>query len=109
MVSLISHAHDERTPVSTAWLLASAVALGLLALIVTTRTLADAERLAVVYRPVNLAMACGAGAALLAAWLRPAPWLFALLLVAVLSVVWFLAVSRFLRAGAWGDEPSHPH
>ena len=34
MVSLISHAHDGRTPASTAWLLAGAVALGLLALIV---------------------------------------------------------------------------
>jgi low temperature requirement protein LtrA len=41
-------------------------------------------------------------------WLRPAPWLFALLLVAILSLLWFFAVSRFLGAGAWGDEPSHP-
>ena len=31
MVSLIGHAHDARTPASTAWLLAGAVALGLLA------------------------------------------------------------------------------
>ena len=46
MVSLIAHAHDARTPASTAWLLAGAVAVGLLALIVTTRALADAERLA---------------------------------------------------------------
>ena len=97
-----------RTPANTAWLLAGAVAVGLLALIVTTRALADAERLAVVYRPVNLAMAVGAGAAMVVGWARPAPWLFALLLVAILSVLWFFAVSRFLRAGAWGDEPSHP-
>ena len=106
MVSLISHAHDARTPASTAWLLAGAVALGLLALIITIRALADADRLAVVYRPVSLATAVAAGAALVAGWLRPAPWLFALLLVAILSILWFFAVSRFLRAGAWGDEPS---
>jgi hypothetical protein len=108
MVSLIGHAHDARTPANTAWLLAGAMASGLLALIVTTRALTDAERLTVVYRPVNVAMGVGAGAAVVAGWVRPAPWLFALLLVAILSLLWFFAVSRFLRAGAWGDEPSHP-
>jgi hypothetical protein len=106
MVSLIGHAHDTRTPASTAWLLAGAVALGLLALIITIRALADAARLAMVYRPVSLAMAVGAVAAVVAGWVRPAPWLFALLLVAILSVLWFFAVSRFLRASAWDDEPS---
>ncbi len=35
-------------------------------------------------------------------WLRPAPWLLVLLLVAVLAAVWFFAVSRLLRADAWG-------
>jgi hypothetical protein len=34
---------------------------------------------------------------------RPAPRLLALLRVAILSAVWFFAVSRFLRADAWGD------
>ena len=53
MVSLIAHAHDARTPANTAWLLAGAVAVGLLALILTMRSLADAERLAVVYRPMT--------------------------------------------------------
>ena len=104
MVSLIAHAHDKRTPATTAWLLASVVAVGLLALIVTTRALADSQRLATVYRSVNWAMTAGAVAAVLAGWLRPAPWLLALLLVAVLSVLWFFAVSRFLAAGAWGED-----
>jgi hypothetical protein len=27
-------------------------------------------------------------------------------LVAILSVLWFFAVSRFLRANAWGEEQS---
>ena len=109
MVSLIGHAGDARTPASTAWLLTGAVALGLLALIPTTRALVDAERLAVVYRPVGLALAGGAGAALVVGWVRPAPWLLALLLVAILSVLWFFAVNRFLRADAWGEERSHPN
>ena len=103
MVSLIEHAHDPSAPASTAWLLAGAVAVGLLAQTLTVRTLVDAERLAVVYRPLTAAMVGGAAAATVVAWLRPAPWLLALLLVAILSVLWFFAVSRFLRADAWGQ------
>jgi low temperature requirement protein LtrA len=104
MISLIGHAHDASTPARTAWLLSSAVALGLLALIVTERALVDADRLVVVYRPLSAALAGGAAAALVVGWVRPAPWLLALLLVAILSVLWFFAVSRFLRADAWGEE-----
>jgi hypothetical protein len=33
-----------------------------------------------------------------------APWLLALLLVVVLSVLWFFAITRFLRAHAWGPD-----
>ena len=105
MVSLIEHAHDPSTPESTAWLLAGAVAVGLLAQAVTARTLTDSQRLAVVYRPLSLALIAGAAAAIVVGWLHPAPWLLALLLVAILSVLWFFAVSRFLRADAWGEEP----
>ena len=43
-------------------------------------------------------------AALVVAWARPVPWLLALLLVAVLAVLWVFAVSRFLRADAWGGQ-----
>ena len=53
--------------------------------------------------PLGSALCGGAAAALLVGWLRPAPWLLALGLVAVLSVVWSFAVSRFLRADAWGQ------
>jgi low temperature requirement protein LtrA len=103
MVSLIGHAHDARTPASTSWLLAGAVATGLLALVLTERALVDAERLFLVFHPLRLALSGGAAAALIVGWVRPAPWLLALLLVAILSAVWFFAVSRFLRADAWGD------
>jgi low temperature requirement protein LtrA len=103
MVSLIGHAHDPATPAGTAWLLAGAVALGLLALILTERALVDAERLLIVFRPLGLALTAGAVASLVVGWARPAPWLLALLLVAILSVLWAFAVSRFLRADAWGE------
>ncbi len=108
MVSLIAHAGDDRTPASTAWVLSGAVAIGLLALIVTARALADARRLDAVYRPLCPALAVAAGAAVAVGWARPAPWLLAVLLVGILTVLWCFAVSRFLRIDAWGDEPSLP-
>ena len=107
MVSLVGHAHDSRTPASTAWLLSGAVALvarpdphypG------ARRCRAAGGRLST-DEPGD---GRGAGAALVAGWVRPAPWLLAMLLVAILSVLWFFAVSRFLRAGVWGEQPSHP-
>jgi low temperature requirement protein LtrA len=103
MVSLIGHAHDPTAPAGTSWLLAGAVATGLLALVLTEQTLDDAERLVLVFHPLRLALTAGAAAALIVGWLRPAPWLLALLLVAILSAVWSFAVSRFLRADAWGE------
>jgi low temperature requirement protein LtrA len=103
MVSLIGHAHDASTPAATSWLLAGAVATGLVALVLTEQTLVDDERLSLVFHPLRLALTGGAAAALVVGWLRPAPWLLALLLVVILSVVWSFAVSRFLRADAWGE------
>ena len=101
MVSLIGHAGDDRTPAGTAWLLAGAVALGLVSLIFTEQALVDAVRLDAVYRPLRIALAVGAVAALVAGWAHPAPWLFGLVLVAILVVLWLFAARRFLRADAW--------
>ena len=106
MVGLIEHAHDARTPATTAWLLAGAVAVGLLALTATANTLADARRLDAVYRPLRAVLAAGAGAALVVGWARPAPWLLAALLVAILTALWAVAVRGFLLADAWGEDPS---
>jgi low temperature requirement protein LtrA len=103
MVSLIGHAHDANTPAGTSWLLGGAVALGLLALIVIEQSLVDARQLVSVYRPISPVLAVGAVAALVVGWIDPAPWLLALLLVVVLSVLWSFAVLRFLSADAWGD------
>ena len=102
-VSLITHAHEARTPEATAWLLSGSVALGLVALIVIERALADADRLAVVYRPLGMATAAGAAASLVIGWLRPAPWVLAAALVVVLGTLWAFAVYRFLGAEAWED------
>jgi low temperature requirement protein LtrA len=101
MVSLIGRASDARTPASTAWLLAGSVALGLLALTFAEQALVDADRLAAVYRPLRIATAGAAAMALAIGWVRPAPWLLALLLVVVLVLLWFFAITRFLRAHAW--------
>ena len=105
MVSLIGHAHDARTPASTAWLLAGPVALGLLA---ADPRRAGARRRRAPGRRLPTAQPgawpAAPAAALVVGWARPAPWLLALLLVAILSVLWFFAVSRFLRADAWGGE-----
>ena len=100
MVGLIEHAHDAQTPAATAWLLAGSVAIALLALGGTTRTLADYEHHAAVYRPLAVVMIGGAIVALLAGWWQPAPWLLALAMAAILAVVWLFAVVRLLKSGA---------
>jgi low temperature requirement protein LtrA len=100
MAGLIEHAADARTPAADAWLLAGSVAAFLVALIGIARTLADHERLAVVYRPVTRAIAVGAVLALVVGAAQPPPWLLALGLVAVLLGVWLFAVDRMLRLDA---------
>jgi low temperature requirement protein LtrA len=104
MVSLLEHAHDANTPAPTAWLVSGAVAVGMVALILTTRALADSTPLAAAYRPVEIAMFAGAVVSLAIGWAAPAPWLLALLLVVVLTVVWAVAVRGFLLAGAWAQD-----
>ena len=94
MVSLIEHASDDRAPKATAWLLSGSVAVGLLALIVIMSVLHDAARLPHVYRPVSIALVAAAAVALVVGWLRPTPWVLALLLVTALSAVWFFAIIR---------------
>jgi low temperature requirement protein LtrA len=106
MVSLIEHAHDDRTPEPTSWLLSGAVAMGLVFLIPTWRALAEATQLASVYRPLWIATVAGAAASVIIGWARPAPWLLALLLVVVLGLVWGVAVREFALAGTWGPDRS---
>ena len=97
MVSLVEHANDDRTPAATAWLLSGSVALGLLALAVIIPALTDAERLPQVYRPLRAALGLAAITAIGIGALRPTPWVFALLLFAVLSAVWFYAITLWIK------------
>ena len=108
MVSLIAHAHDANTPVPTAWLLSGAVAVGLIALVLISRALSDAARPAAVYRPLEIAAAAGAVACALIGVLQPAPWLLALSLVVVLSLVWAVAIRGFLLAAASAPRSVEP-
>jgi low temperature requirement protein LtrA len=106
MVSLIEHAHDDRTPEPTSWLLSGAVAVGLVFLIPTWRALTDASRLASVYRSLWIATVAGAVASVIIGWTRPAPRLLALLLVIVLGLVWAVAVRGFALADTWSPDRS---
>ncbi len=106
MVSLIQHAHDTAAPGPTSWLLSGAVAVGFVSVILTSRALADSGRFAAAFRPLAVAMATGAVLSLIIGLARPAPWLLALLLVTVLTLVWAVAARGFLLAGAWIDAPT---
>ena len=97
MVSLIEHAGDDHAPDTTAWLLAGSVALGLVALVVHMGTLRDFERFPSLYRPVAAAMVAVAGVALVVGWWAPVPWQLVLVLLGLLSLVWWVAVDRWLR------------
>jgi low temperature requirement protein LtrA len=106
MVGLIAHAHDPGTPSDTAWLLTGSVAIGLVAMGVTTRTLVDYERHSAVYGQVTIAMIAGAAVALVVGWWQPAPWLLALALAAILSALWAYAAIRLMAADAWLVTPN---
>ncbi|HLB45128.1 MAG TPA: hypothetical protein VJK49_07030, partial [Candidatus Limnocylindrales bacterium] len=69
--------------------------------VVIARVLADSERLPAVYRSLSIGMGVAAAAALVIGWVRPAPWILALVLGLILLVLWFVAVVVFIRARAW--------
>jgi low temperature requirement protein LtrA len=96
MVSLIAHAHDGRTPPSTAWVLCAGTAVVLAATMLVAATLQAWRGDAGLYRPLARACAVVAAACLAAAALRPPPLLLGLLLVVLLSIPWSLAVARKL-------------
>jgi low temperature requirement protein LtrA len=104
MVSLIEHAHDPVTPPDTAWLLASAVAVGMLGLVVTLQTLTVFRERPDIFRRLAVVLLIGAVAALAAGAWQPAPWLLALSLGTILSVVWLYAVIRWVKSE--GGNPS---
>lgn len=104
VVSLIKSAEDERTPAATSWLLTGSVAMGLIALILVMSTLQEWSRLRRIYQPLSYALVVAALASLGVGWLRPAPWLLAVLVVLDLVAVWNFAIFRWLATAA-PDEP----
>ena len=101
MVGLVEHAADPVTPGPTTWLLCGAVAVVLLAEIITVVSFTDGEQDRAVYRPLLWAMAAGAVLSVAIGFLPLPPWGLAVALNALLLVVWLFAASRFMRAGAW--------
>ena len=76
--------------------------MALVGLVVVMRSLVDYERLDAIYQPVTVAIPVAAAALLVIGWLRPVPWLIVVLIVAVLTSIWWLGVDRWLRM----DEPA---
>ncbi|MFN8157008.1 MAG: low temperature requirement protein A [Candidatus Nanopelagicales bacterium] len=89
MVGLVADAHEPRTPTAVAWTLGISVAIALVLVAVQATTV---ERDPDEIRPRVLLVVFGSGAVLvlLLAALAPAPWLLALLVVAVLSATWLM-------------------
>jgi low temperature requirement protein LtrA len=96
MVSLITHAHGGRTPAAVAWVLCGGAAVVLVSTMLVAATLPAWQDDRGLYRPLARACAAVAVACLAAAALRPAPLILGLVLVALLSIPWTVAVARKL-------------
>ena len=98
MTSLITHAHDGRTPAATAWLLCAGAAVMLCATMFLAASLKDWDRDRGLYRPVALTCGAVAAACLGVAAARPAPLILCLALVVLLAIPWVLAVAHRLAS-----------
>jgi MFS-type transporter involved in bile tolerance (Atg22 family) len=96
MTGLIEHAHDGRTPAATAWTLCAGAAVVLTATMLVAATLTAWDDDRGLYRPLARSCAVAAVACLAVAALRPPPLFPGLVLVALLSIPWTLAVARKL-------------
>jgi low temperature requirement protein LtrA len=96
MVSLIDHAHDGRTPAATAWMLSAGAAVVLCATMLVSASLHSWQHDRHFYQPVARACAAVAVACLGVAAARPAPLVLGLVLIALLSIPWGIAVARRL-------------
>ena len=99
MVSLITHAHSGRTPAATAWVLCGGAAVVLVSTMLVAAALKSWQDDRGLYQPLARASAAAAVACLAAAALRPAPLILGLVIVALLSIPWTLAVARKLAPG----------
>ncbi|MFJ5282209.1 low temperature requirement protein A [Streptomyces parvulus] len=104
MVGLVSYADQHRSPAPVSWLMAGSVALMLISLVVLLPALADYDRHPSVYTSVQAVLVAASIVALLVGWLRPAPWLLALILVLLLLTTWAYGFFRWLRLGLLINE-----
>jgi low temperature requirement protein LtrA len=94
MVSLITHAHDGRTPAGTAWVLCSGAAVVVGATTFVAASLQAWHDDRGLYRPLARTCAAVAVACLVLGALRPAPLVLCLALVLLLGIPWALAVAH---------------
>lgn len=96
MVGLIEHAADGRTPTPTAWLVAGATACVAVSIGLMTRSIEPHPGR---HAALHTLLAAATGTVVLAI-VRPAPWLFTLLIYGLLSFVWLESFRRHTRHGA---------
>ena len=99
MVSLVGHAHDDRTPAATAWLLAGSVAVTLVAVGLACSALPRDEFPAGMPRWIGPSFGAAAGVLVAIGALRPPPIVLVSCLSAVLLLVWLVLFAVFLALG----------
>ncbi|MFD4606238.1 low temperature requirement protein A [Streptomyces sp. NPDC058464] len=92
MVGLVEHAHADRTPAATAWLLSAGVAVVLVTTMVIATGLEAWQDERALYRPLARTSVVVALAAVALGAARPAPLYLGLGLVVLLGIPWGLAV-----------------
>ncbi|SHN35949.1 low temperature requirement protein A [Actinacidiphila paucisporea] len=103
MPTLIEHAHDDRTPPATAWVLCAGAAIVLCATMALAASLQAWENDRRLYRPLaRISVLVAVAAAALGA-LRPPPLALALTLFLLLGVPWLFAVAHRLSRA---EEPT---
>jgi low temperature requirement protein LtrA len=95
MVSLIEHAADDRSPAGTAWLVGGSIALLFLCLAQLLRLLPERRGA----RLVPAGLLAAAVLSVIAAALRPPPWVLTLVLLLALTAVWTESFVRHARLG----------
>lgn len=103
MVTLIGHAEAGTVAPETRWLLAGSTALLLILVAALARTIDYPDRASDVLLPLQIAMFAGALLCIGIALLPVPAWLFAVLLIVVLSTTWFFAFA--LRTRCDPHEP----
>ncbi|MFJ5898596.1 low temperature requirement protein A [Streptomyces sp. NPDC093064] len=93
MVGLVEHAHDSRTPTTTAWVLCGGAATVLATTVLLTTSLQVWGQKRGLYRPLARLCAVVAAACLALGAARPAPLVLGLALVLLLGVPWSFAVA----------------